>query len=311
MTEIPPPPDDVVRQPRPAVLGRLRRLSPSAVFGLAAVALIVGAAAAAPLLAPYGPDQFLGSPFQPPDGSYPLGLDDNAHDVFSRLVWGARTSLVVGVLATAFAVAVATLVGVVAGYAGGWVDGVLMAITDFVLVIPGVPLMVLVAALWGPSLRNIILIIGFFSWPGTARVLRAQVVSLRQRAYVRRARSLGAGHAYVVVRHVLPQLGPLVMASASLTIAGAIFAESALAFLGLSDPQVVSWGKMIDSAFRSSAISARAWWAIMPPGIAISVVVLGFSLTARAVEDALNPRLATSHLAAGPIRLQRVPMGAS
>ena len=141
-----------------------------------------------------------------------------------------------------------------------------MRITDYFLVIPDVPLMIVVAAIWGPSLFHIVIVIGILLWTSTARVIRAQVKSVRERVYVKRARSLGAGHPRIVVRHVLPQVAPLLIANTVLTIAVAIFDETALAFLGLGDPSRISLGKVIENAFQRAAISSGAWWAIVPPG---------------------------------------------
>ena len=171
-----------------------------------------------------------------PSWSHPLGLDDGGIDMVTLLMWGARISLVVGFAATLVSMVIGGAVGLAAGYFGGKVDTVLMRITDYFLVIPDVPLMIVVAAIWGPSLFHIIIVIGILLWTGTARVLRAQVKSVRERVYVKRARALGAGHMRIIVRHVLPQVAPLLIANTVLTVAVAIFDETALAFLGLGDP---------------------------------------------------------------------------
>src|SRR5262249_37080658 len=149
----------------------------------------------------------------------------------------------------------------------------LMRTTDYFLALPVIPLMIVVAALWGSSIRNIILIIGFLSWSGTARVVRSQVLTVRKRQYVIRARAVGAGTLRIIATHILPQITPLIIALGALTVGGAIFAEAALAFLGLGDPTVVSWGQMIAIAFERSAITSGAWWAIVPPGLCIGIVV--------------------------------------
>src|SRR4026209_2014788 len=182
-------------------------------------------------------------------------------------------------------------IGVAAGYFGGRTDTILMRITDYFLVIPDVPLMIVVAAIWGPSLFHIIIVIGILLWTSTARVIRAQVKSVRERVYVKRARSLGASHTRIVFRHVLPQIAPLLIASTVLTIAVAIFDETALAFLGLGDPSRISLGQGIEKAFPRTAISSGAWWAIVPPGAVVALLILSCSLIGRALEDALNPRL--------------------
>ena len=192
--------------------------------------------------------------------------------------------------------AIGGAVGVAAGYFGGKVDAVLMRITDYFLVIPDIPLMIVVAALFGRSLTNIILIIGAIYWTSTARLLRAQTKSVRERVYVRRARALGAGNSRLILRHVLPQVTPLLIANTVLLIAYAIFAETFITFLGLGDPSLVSWGRLIENAFNDDAILNNAWWAIIPPGLCVTLVVLGATLFGQSLEDALNPRLRVGHL---------------
>jgi peptide/nickel transport system permease protein len=191
-----------------------------------------------------------------------------------------------------------------AGYFGGKVDTILMRITDYFLVIPDVPLMIVVAAIWGKSLRNIIIIIGIIYWTSTARLIRAQVKSVRERVYVKRARALGAGNTRLVFKHVLPQVAPLLVANTVLTMAIAIFAETAIAFLGLGDPQQISWGLLIENAFARQAISLNAWWAIVPPGVCVAVLILACTMLGTAIEDALNPRLRVGHLSVRRFRLR-------
>jgi peptide/nickel transport system permease protein len=211
---------------------------------------------------------------------------------------------VVGFAATLVSMAIGGAVGVLAGYFGGWVDTVLMRITDYFLVLPDVPLMIVVAAIWGPSLFHIIIVIGILLWTATARVIRAQVKSVRERVYVKRARALGAGHTRIVFKHVLPQVAPLLIANTVLTVAVAIFDETALSFLGLGDPSTTSLGKVIENAFQRAAISAGAWWAIVWPGALVTLIILGCSLVGGALEDALNPRLKVAHLGARTFRLR-------
>jgi peptide/nickel transport system permease protein len=220
------------------------------------------------------------------------------------LMWGTRVSLVVGFAATAVSVLIGGTVGLTAGYFGGKVDTVLMRITDYFIVIPDVPLMIVVAAIWGPSIGHIIIVIGILLWTGTARVLRAQVKSVRERVYVQRSRALGASHWRIVGRHVLPQVAPLLIANTVLTVAVAIFDETALSFLGLGDPSAISLGKVIENAFERAAISSGAWWAIVPPGILVALIILSCSLIGGALEDSLNPRLRVAHLGARTFRLR-------
>jgi peptide/nickel transport system permease protein len=280
---------------------RHQRVAMAAALFLVAVTVT---AILAPWIAPYPLHEQVGTVFGRPSWQHLLGLDDGGIDMVTLLIWGLRISLVVGFAATFVSMVIGGIVGVVAGYFGGGIDTVLMRITDYFLVIPDVPLMIVVAAIWGPSLFHIIIVIGILLWTSTARVIRAQVKSVRERVYVKRARALGAGHTRIVVRHVLPQVAPLLIASTVLTIAVAIFDETALAFLGLSDPSTISLGKIIANAFERAAISTGAWWAVVPPGVLVALLILACSLVGGALEDALNPRLRVAHLSARTFRLR-------
>jgi len=288
---------------RGVVLRTLRR-NPAAVIGASILLVIAFCAVFAPLIAPYGLHTQVGPVFGHPSWKHPVGLDDGGIDMVTLLMWGARISLIVGFAATFVSMAIGGTVGVLAGYFGGKVDTILMRITDYFLVIPDVPLMIVVAAIWGPSLFHIVIVIGILLWTGTARVIRAQVKSVRERVYVKRARALGAGHLRIVVRHVLPQVAPLLIANTVLTIAVAIFDETALSFLGLGDPSRTSLGKVIENAFERAAISSGAWGAIVPPGGLVALIILGCSLVGGSMEDALNPRLRVAHLSARTFRLR-------
>ena len=173
-----------------------------------------------------------------------------------------------------------------------------MRITDFFLVIPDLALQIVLVAIIGPSLGTIILVIGALGWTTTARLVRSQTLTVRERKYVMRARAIGAGDTHVLRRHILPAVLPLMLANMVLVISLAILSESTLAFLGLGDPTVISWGQMLNFAFDRGAVSAGAWWALLPPGFAIVWVVLGTTLLGTALEDALNPRLKRHHLEA-------------
>jgi len=289
---------------RTKALLRTLRHRRSAVIGMTILVAVILTAVLAPWIAPYDIHTQVGAPFEPPSWSHPLGLDDGGIDMVSLLMWGMRISLVVGFAATFVSMVIGGSIGLVSGYFGGKTDTILMRITDYFLVIPDVPLMIVVAAIWGPSLFHIIIVIGILLWTSTARVIRAQVLSVRERVYVRRARALGAGHLRIVLRHVLPQVAPLLIANTVLTIAVAVFDETALAFLGLSDPSRISLGKLIENAFERAAISAGAWWAIVPPGVLVAVIILACVLVGGALEDALNPRLRVAHLSARTFRLR-------
>ncbi len=302
------PPSSSANPHAPRTVGRwfaYARRQKAIVAGSIVLLVAVIAAVFGPLLAPYGEHEQVGPVYGSPSWGHPLGLDDGGVDVFSLLLYGARTSLLVGIAAALVAMLVGGIIGLTAGYVGGWTDVTLMRITDYFIVIPQIPLMIAVAAVWGASLLHIILVIGLLSWPRTARLLRAQAQTLRERGFVRRARSLGASHVRTVSNHVLPHLAPLLIASTVLTIAEAVFAEAALAFLGLADPTAPSWGRMIASAFERTAITYGAWWAIVPPGLCIALVVLGCNAVGLAIEERLNPRLRTPHLSKATFKVVR------
>ena len=287
---------------------RIVRERPAAAVGAVLLALFVLMAIFAQWLMPYDPHQQVGPVFGTPSTAHPLGLDDGGYDMVSLIIQGGRISMIVGFAATLVATILGGGIGIISGYFGGATDTVLMRLTDYFLVIPDIPLMIIIAAVWGPSLWHIVLVIGLLLWTGTARVLRAQVKSVREQVYVKRARSVGASHTRIILRHVLPQVAPLLVANIVLTIAVAIFDETALAFLGLSDPTAISWGTMIEHAFERTAVSAGAWWAIVPPGIAVSLVIMACYLLGQAIEDATNPRLRVAHLSRRVFRI--LPSGA-
>lgn len=231
-----------------------------------------------------------GGVLQPPGGGFPLGTDESGRSVLALAVWGTRVSLLVGISATIISMSIGTFVGVASGHYGTWVGAILERLTDWFLVIPFLPLAIVLATVLGASLLNIIVVIGVSSWSGTARLVRAQTLSIEARPYLERARALGGGHWHQMSRHVLPNVMPLVLANTTLTVAVAILSETTLSFLGLGDPFRVSWGSMLDDAFESGAISAGAWWYLLPPGVAVVIVVLAFTLVGRALENVLDPR---------------------
>jgi peptide/nickel transport system permease protein len=272
------------------------------VIGAAMLAVAVVMAILAPFIAPYDPEEavdiVLTDIFQAPSPAHILGTDDGGKDVFSSLVYGSRVSLTVGFSAAAIAIFIGSVVGLVAGYLRGWIGSFLMRITDFFLVIPDLALMIVLVAILGPSLGTIILVIGVLGWTGTARLVRAQTLTVRERKYVMRAKAIGAGDVHILRRHILPAVLPLMLANMVLVVSIAILDESSLAFLGLGDPTVISWGQMLNFAFERGAVSAGAWWALLAPGFAIVWVVLGTTLLGTALEDVVNPRLRRHHLEA-------------
>jgi peptide/nickel transport system permease protein len=286
---------------------RVIRDSFQAKVGLGVLLFFIAIAILAPWIMPYDVHTSVGAPYEPPSWQHPLGLDDGGIDMVSLLIQGGRISLVVGFAATLVAVLIGGGIGIIAGYFGGWLDSLLMRITDYFLVIPDLPLAIVVAAVWGASLTHLMFVIALLLWTTTARIVRAQVKSVRERVYVKRARSLGASDLRIIFRHVLPQIGPLLVANVVLTVAVAIFLETALSFLGLGDPTAITWGSIIEFAFLRTAISAGAWWAVIPAGLCVAFVIMGCFWLGQAIEDALNPRLKVSYLSPRVFRVRRLP----
>ncbi|MGW2475836.1 ABC transporter permease [Streptomyces sp. NPDC001665] len=263
-------------------------------WGLAGLIVIALIALAAPQLV--GADsesvtEASGGALESPSGEFPLGTDQFGRSVLALLVWGARVSLTVGLLAAFLCVAIGTIVGIVAGHFRGWYSTVLMRVTDWFLVMPTLVLAVALASVMDRSLWTIIIAIGVTTWPTTARLVRAQTLAVESRPYIERARALGGGHGHIMLRHVLPNVMPLVLAQTTLAISSAILSEATLAFLGLGDPTITSWGSMLQDARAAGAVSAGDWWYLAPPGIAIALVALAFTLCGRAIESVLNPKL--------------------
>ena len=227
----------------------------------------------------------------PPTQGYWLGTDDLGKDILAGVIIGSRVSLLVGVAATAISMTIGTLIGIVSGFYGKTVDAILMRFTDVFLVIPWLPLMLVMAALLGPSLGNIIFVIGITSWAGTARIIRSQTLSIKERPYVERARAIGSGDAHIMFYHILPNVFPLIFANTVLVAAIAILSETTLSFLGMGDPTQVTWGMMLHFAFSMGAVSFGAWWWLLPPGICVVLVVLSFTFIGYALDEVLNPKL--------------------
>jgi len=220
-----------------------------------------------------------------------LGAGQYGEDLWAQLLWGSRISMLVGLLAAFISTFVGLIIGLIAGYFGGFVDEVLMRITDFFLVIPGLPLMIVLAAILGQYWWNIVIVIALVGWTGTARLVRSQVLSERQKAYVEAARAIGASDLYIIFRHIFPNVTPLLFAQITLGVAGSILSEAGLSFLGLTNPIDVSWGRMLMQASQGGAYSQGAWWYVFFPGLCIVLLALSFTLVGYAVDEILNPRL--------------------
>ena len=229
--------------------------------------------------------------FATPSSEYLLGTDNFGRPVLGLVIMGTRISLLVGLTATVGAMLIGATVGIAAGYAGGKIDTVLNFITNWFLVLPWIVLAIVLASLWGPSLLTIIFVIAVTSWAGTARLVRAQALTVRERTYVERSRALGSGHWHLVSRHILPNVFPVLFANTVLTVALSILSETTLSLLGLGDPNSMSWGRIIEESFNAGALTAGWWWWLVPPGVAIVLVTLSFTMCGYALDEILNPKL--------------------
>jgi len=268
------------------------------IFGLAALvpSLLVGPVE--PVTTPTG------LPLEPPSARHLIGTDELGRDLFNLVVHGSRISLLIGLLATVITVGLGAVIGIVSGFVGGRTDTFLMRITDFFLILPTFVLALVLAPIiieiFGPgaevygiraTLIAIIIVIGLTSWASTARIIRSQALSVKERAFVDRARVIGAGPARIMVAHILPNVMSLIVANTVLVIAGSILTETTLSFVGLGDPFAPSWGTILYFAEAAGAPGSGAWWYTAAPGVAIVVVVLAFTLIGNALDDTLNPKL--------------------
>jgi ABC-type dipeptide/oligopeptide/nickel transport system permease subunit len=255
------------------------------------LAVVVAGAALAPLLAPYDPDALIGPSFAPPSPAHLLGTNATGQDLFSQLVWGARSSLLVAAGAATLTVCVGAVVGVVAATVGGFVDVVLSRLLDVFLALPQLPLLILIAAMVGSGLPTVVAVIGLLGWPMTARVVRSETLSLRNRGFVAAAKGFGGGLPHLLRRHLLPALGPI-LATGFINVAGiAVLLEAGLAFLGLGDPARASWGSMLNDALGQQGLYfTHQWiWWVLPPAAALTAMVLGFTFLGVGLEPRLNP----------------------
>ena len=224
----------------------------------------------------------------PPSAQFWFGTDRLGRDIWSQTLYGARVALLVGFTAAAATVGMGTLVGLIAGYFGGKLEEVLMRIVDFFMMLPYLPLMIVLAAVLGPSIWNIILVVSIVYWPFTARVIRSQVLSLKERAFVEASRSVGASDRLLIFGEIMPNVVPLMFAQAVLMVTWAIYAEAVLAFLGLGDPTTVSWGWIVNRAFESQVLRENVWW-VIPPIASICATILAFTFLGTAVSDIMKP----------------------
>jgi len=263
-----------------------------AVFGVVLLAVFIVFAIIGPNLYEYHHDGYaLGKRIQAPNAQYRLGLDELGRDVMGAIIYGARASLAIGIFVTLLVVVVGTTLGISAGYFGGLFDIIIMRITEAFMLVPFMPLVLTLAAIVGQRFSNIIIILGLTSWPGTARLIRAQTLTIKQRNYVERARSLGAGNIYIMFRHILPNVFPLIFSNIILLVQGAIIAESTLAFLGIGDPSIPTWGQLLRSAREQGSILIGSWWLFIPAGICIVLLASSFVFISYGFDEILNPKL--------------------
>ena len=277
-----------------AIASRHFRRNRMALAGLGVLLILYLVALLAPLLAPYDPiaqEDILATSHLPPSVDHWFGTDRFGRDVFSRILYGARISLAIGFVATAISITLGTLLGALAGYFGGKTDALIMRFTDMVLAFPRLVLLIMIVAIFQPSILLIIAVLGLTQWPGTTRVVRGEVLSLREREYVQAARALGFGSSRIVLRHLIPNVLAPVIVTATLGIGNTIVMEAGLSFLGMGvQPPTPSWGSLVSDG-RQNLLNA--WWVATFPGLAIVATVLAFNLVGDGLRDALDPRLRT------------------
>jgi ABC-type dipeptide/oligopeptide/nickel transport system permease subunit len=290
--------------------GRAQRFPWIGWLGLAVVATFVIVALAAPWLSDYRTTELAGDPLEAPSTAHLLGTNGVGQDVATQLLSGARVSLFVALVAGLGTLLIGAVVGMVAGWAGGVVDAVLMRVVDLVMVVPRVPLLIVIATYAGPSLGALSLIIALTGWPPTARIVRAQVLSLRSRAHIKAAVGFGGTPSQILRRHILPEVGLILVAGLVGAAGRAISFEAGLAFLGLGDPSRASWGAILRDALDFGGLfftDAWRWW-LAPPVVAITVLLLGLTFLGVGLEQRISPQIAR-HTASGARWPERLPTG--
>jgi peptide/nickel transport system permease protein len=267
---------------------QLFRRNRLALLGLFLLVLTVAIALLAPMIAPDGPFKITGGRLRPPSLEHWLGTDHLGRDVLAGVFYGARTSLMVGLLSVVMSLAIGTVVGAIAGYYGGWIDDLLMRITEIFQVMPRFFLALFVVAIFGSNIWGIIFVIGILNWAEIARLLRAEFLTYKERPFVTAARAYGARDFQIIAIEILPNASGPVIVAGSLQVASAVLLEAALSFLGVGDPDVMSWGTMLNAAQQ---FLRYAWWGATFPGLAICLMTLGVALISDGLNDALNPRL--------------------
>ena len=258
--------------------------------GLIMLTLIILMAAFAPLLTTTSPDDYTGQIFSPPSSGHLLGTDSMGQDIWSRLLYAARTSLVVAVAVAVLSSSLSVFIGATAALAGGFYERFWMRTVDALTSIPSIIVMILVAAYLRPSLPLLILLLSAFFWPGGARIIRSQVLTLKERMHVHAARTFGADRWHILKNHIIPDLSPIIASLMIQDARRAVFMEAGLAFLGVSDPMMISWGKMMQQALAFTYLDVWQWW-LLPTGLALSLTLMGLSFLGFSLETAMDPRL--------------------
>ncbi|WP_066636141.1 ABC transporter permease [Desulfolucanica intricata] len=258
--------------------------------GLILLILLTGLAIMAPVLTQYEPATYTGSIFNPPSAEFWLGTNDVGQDIWTRILYGARTSLIVGCGVALLAAFLSMLVGGTAALIGGLYDRIVMRAVDAVIVIPPVIIVILIAAYLRPNLWLLVVLLSLLIWPGGARVIRAQTLFMKEKLHIKAARTFGAGWIYLLSKHIMPDIGPIIIAVMIQNARRAVFMEAGLSFLGISDPAMISWGRMMQHALKFSYLDVWKWW-LLPTGIALSLTIISFVFIGFALENTLNPRL--------------------
>ncbi len=253
----------------------------------AVILLMVAVAVLAPWLAEF-PGGYGTEILMPPSGAHPFGTDDLGRDVLAQVIWGTRISMIIGFASSFLAILIGVALGILAAYARR-LDAAISMLVDVSLALPVLPLMILVAALVGPSVTTLVVVIALFSWPEVTRIVRSQALSVTRLPYVDAARTIGGSHLWIMTRHILPAVAPIIVVSVVLTASRAVMSEAGLSFLGLGDPESWSWGKILFNAQRSGALTV-AWWCTLFPSLAILLLVVSSTLVSIAYNDARNPK---------------------
>ncbi len=267
---------------------------PMALLGALMLAIILLMAIFAPLLSRYSPDDYTGQIFSPPSADHLLGTDSMGQDIWSRLLFGARTSIAIAAFVALISSALSVFIGASAALIGGFYERFWMRTVDAMTSLPTIIVMILIAAYIRPSLPILIILISAFSWPGGARIARSQVLSLKERMHIQAARTFGAGHRHILRNHIIPDISPIIASLLIQDARRAVFMEAGLAFLGVSDPMMISWGKMIQQALAFTYLDVWQWW-LVPTGLALSLTLMGLSFLGLSLETAMDPRLRDDH----------------